>query len=80
MTTTDQRELIRQLPSIETTLSVGVGISLGMWAGLGDWRCLSEPGRTRAGLAALSDLDTVIARLTALRADLAGQLDPPATP
>lgn len=54
----------------------GVGMSLGMWAGRGDWGSCSTASRDRAGHRALTDLDELIGRLTEFRQQLADATSP----
>jgi hypothetical protein len=76
VSTNERRELISQLRSIETTLTTGVGIRLGQWAGLGDWSALTDDSCNRAASRALAELGTAITQLAALRGRLAGLLGP----
>lgn len=51
-----------------------VGLSLGQWAGRGDWSSLSQATRDEAGQRALAALDARIAALAGYRARLAAAL------
>lgn len=49
----------------------GVGMSLGRWAGRGDWAKCSQESRDRAGQEALDEVDWLIKNLTEFRQQLA---------
>lgn len=57
--------------------TTGVGISLGTWAGNGDWAKTAPAFRDRAGARALDELDKLVARLTKFRNDLARAIGAP---
>jgi hypothetical protein len=54
----------------------GVGLSLSMWSGRGNWVTSSPASRDLAGRRALHDLDAVIKQLGAAREELACATDP----
>ena len=58
------------------SLTSGVGLALGVWAGRGDWAAISAAHRDREGRRALTELDALIARLTAFRQQLADAVGP----
>lgn len=75
MTDDDQRlELARKFE--RASIASGVGISLGVWAGRGDWASMSETARNKSGHRALTELDALIAQLTDFRRELAEALQP----
>lgn len=55
----------------ERLSNVGVGLSLGVWAGRGDWASMSQGYRDQHGQRSLTKLDDHIARLTEFRERLA---------
>jgi hypothetical protein len=71
----DQRlALARKFETVSSTS--GVGLSLGVWAGRGDWAATSAAHRDREGRRALAELDQLIANLTEFRRQLAAVVEP----
>lgn len=56
--------------------SNGVGMSLGVWAGRGDWATCSQASRDEAGQDALAKLDELITNLNQYRQRLADAVAP----
>lgn len=52
----------------------GVGLSLGVWAGRGDWSTMRRQARDAAGQRALADLASALDRLHAVQARLAAAI------
>jgi hypothetical protein len=70
---TDPRQILaREFERLSQTFDVG--LSLGTWAGRGDWAKWSQVYRTNSGQRALTELDALIARLTEFRGRLAAEV------
>lgn len=82
---TDTRlHLSREFESLSSAVALNVGLSLGVWAGRGDWAGCAQAHKDREGHRALAELDARLARLAAFREQLAaevtGELTTPAAP
>lgn len=62
---------LRIATEFDSAVANGVGMSLGAWAGRGDWARTSDDFRTSAGRRALTEIEELIYRLTVYRAGLA---------
>jgi hypothetical protein len=57
------------------TATPGVGLSLGVWAGRGDWASMPQTSKGEAGRRALTELDGLIERLAEFRGRLGEVVD-----
>lgn len=74
MTDDKRLELARRFE--RASFASGVGVSLGVWAGRGDWASMSESARNNSGHRALTELDQLLAQLTDFRQELAAAVQP----
>jgi hypothetical protein len=69
-----QRLDIGQAHALAMISANAVGMSLGTWAGRGAWASMTDAARDRAGARALTEFDTAIAEMIAVRESLAATL------
>lgn len=74
MNGTDAERLAIATAFSNASITTGVSLALGAWAGRGNWAALTQQARDRHGAHALAELDTLIGDLTAFRRQLADAL------
>jgi hypothetical protein len=72
----DRRDAVRREYERVCHALSGVGLSLSMWSGRGDWATCSAASRDQAGTRAVRDLEAAIGQLREVHEELACAADP----